>query len=127
MDLFYLKAILRLIDIQDQKGEISYNVNLYSEVVALADVLKDRTFADLDFSELEHTYTYANIRNSWQGILALENPLLAGTYAGTVGASTTGVLKYPFVDWSHHSVIRFRLFFRGVYRPRKWTNLYYKL
>ena len=42
---------LRLIDVQDQEGEISYNVNLYSEVVALADVLKDRTFADLDFTE----------------------------------------------------------------------------
>lgn len=99
------EGYLRLIDVQDKKGEISYNVNLYSEVVALADILKDRTFADLDFTELEHEYTYANIRNSWQGILALENPLLAGTYAGTVGASTTAVLKYPFVDWSHQILL----------------------
>ena len=99
------EGYLRLIDVQDQKGEISYNVNLYSEVIALADVLKDRTFSDLDFSELEHSYTWSNIRNSWQGILALENPLPVGTYAGTAGASTTGVLKYPFVDWSHQILL----------------------
>ena len=95
------EGYMRMIDISDKEGEISYNVNLYSEVTALADVLKDRTFSDLDFAELTHDYTYANIRNSWQGILALTNPLQAGTFAGTVGASTTGVLKYPFVDWNH--------------------------
>ena len=95
------EGYLRLIDIQDKEGEISYDVNLYSEVVALADVLKDRTFSDLDFSELEHAYNYSNIRNSWQGILYLSNPLPTGTYAGTAGASTTAVLRYPFVDWSH--------------------------
>ena len=95
------EGYLRMIDITDKEGEISYNVNLYSEVVALADVLGDRTFADLDFKELKHEYNYSNIRNSWQGILALLNPLLPGTFAGTVGASTTGVLRYPFVDWNH--------------------------
>ena len=32
---------LRLIDVKDKEGEISYSVNLYSEVIALADTLKD--------------------------------------------------------------------------------------
>ena len=32
------EGYLRLIDISDKDGEISYNVNLYSEAVALADV-----------------------------------------------------------------------------------------
>ena len=32
--------------------------NLYSEVIALADVLKDKTFNDMDFMELEHDYNY---------------------------------------------------------------------
>ena len=95
------EGYLRLIDAKDKEGEISYNVNLYSEVIALADVLKDRTFSQLDFSELTHDYTYSNIRNSWQGILDLTNPLPTGTFAGTPGASTTGVLKYPFIDWNH--------------------------
>ena len=95
------EGYLRMITIIEQNGEISYNVNLYSDVIALADILKDQTFADLDFSELAHSYNYTNIRNSWQGILDLTNPLPVGTFAGVAGASTTGVLKYPFIDWTH--------------------------
>ena len=95
------QGYLRLIDIQEKKGETSYNVNLYSEAIALADLLEDRTFNEIDFSELAHAYTYTEIRNSWEGILALTNPLPTGTFAGTAGASTTDVLRYPFVDWSH--------------------------
>jgi hypothetical protein len=95
------EGYLRLIDIQDKKGEISYNVNLYSEVIALADFLKERKFKDLDFSELNHRYNYTQIKNSWLDILGLDNALPTGTYAGTAGATTTGVLKYPFVDWEH--------------------------
>lgn len=99
------EGYLRLIDIQDKQGEISYNVNLYSEVIALADVLGERTFSDLNFSELSHDYNYTEIKNSWQGALGLTNPLPVGTFAGTAGASTTGVLRYPFVDWNHQFTI----------------------
>jgi hypothetical protein len=94
---------LRLIDVQDQEGEISYNVNLYSEVVALADVLKDRTFADLDFTELEHEYNKGNIKNSWYN-----SPSVGITYTNP---STSGyrdannTVKYPFVDWSHQILL----------------------
>ena len=95
------QGYLRLIDIQEKQGETSYNVNLYSEAIALADLLEDRTFSDLDFSELTHDYNYTEIRNSWEGILALTSPLPVGTFAGTAGASTTDVLRYPFVDWNH--------------------------
>ena len=95
------EGYLRLIDVKDKEGEISYNVNLYSEVIALADVLKDRTFSQLDFSELNHLYNYSNIRNSWQGILDLINPLPSDSFAGSTGATTTNVLKYPFIDWNH--------------------------
>ena len=77
------QGYLRLIEIQEKQGEISYNVNLYSEAIALADFLEDRTFKDLDFSELTHQYTYTQIRNSWEGILGLTSPLPVGTFAGT--------------------------------------------
>jgi hypothetical protein len=36
------KGYLRIIDIVNQEGEISYNVNLYSEGIALADTLKEK-------------------------------------------------------------------------------------
>ena len=99
------EGYLRLIEITDKNGEISYNINLYSEAVALADVLKDKTFNDLDLSELNGTYTYANIRNSWQGQWALTNPLPANTVAGTGGDTDTNVIKYPFVDWAHGYIV----------------------
>ncbi len=93
---------LRLIDIINKDGEISYNVNLFSEAVALSEILKDKKLKDLDLNELEHDYTITNVTNSWTGVLALTNALPADTLAGTAGASTTGVLKYPFCNWENN-------------------------
>ena len=93
---------LRLIDIQDKEGEISYNVNLYAQTIALADTLKNKTFENINFSELEHAYDKDSIKGSWYtNGLPLINPLPIGTYAGTEEAYLTDVLKYPFVDWTH--------------------------
>jgi len=99
------EGYLRLLDVTDKEGEISYNVNLYSEVVALADFLKDREFSDLDFSELEHDYNKTEIQRSWQGILELTNNLPVGTFAGVAGTNITGVVRYPFVDWNHQWLV----------------------
>ena len=95
------KGYLRLLDVTDKLGEISYNVNLYSEVVALADILKDRAFRDLDFTELAHAYNKDNIKNSWND---------SGTGITYLNASTSGfrnafsTVKYPFVDWNHQFI-----------------------
>ena len=88
------EGYLKLIDIQDQLGEISYNINLYSEVIALADVLKEKTFSDLNFSELKHDYNRTNIKASWSTGVTYTN-------AGTSGFRNANTLKYPFVDWNH--------------------------
>jgi hypothetical protein len=103
------EGYLRLINIKDKDGEISYNVNLYSEVIALADILKAQTFAELDFDELSHDYNYTNIRESWDGNLPLLNPLSSSSfaYSASLGVNNTGVLKYPFIDWSHQYVVNF--------------------
>jgi hypothetical protein len=92
------EGYLRVLDIQDKEGEISYNVNLYSEVISFADTLKDKTFSQLDFTELEHLYNKTNIKLSW-------NDSVTGiTYTNS---STSGfrndfkTVKYPFVDWNH--------------------------
>lgn len=94
------EGYLRLIDITDKLGEISYNVNLYSEAIALADFLKEKTFKDISFTELEHGYGKTNIKYSWN-----ESPNTGIIYAN---ANTSGfrsdndTLKYPFVDWDHN-------------------------
>jgi len=89
------EGYLRMLDITDKEGEISYNVNLYSEVVALADTLKDRTFRDLDFTELKHGYNFSNIRNTWVDNNIFTNP-------STSGFRSSSTVKYPFVDWNHN-------------------------
>jgi len=89
------EGYLRLIDIQDKEAEISYNVNLYSEVVALADVLGDKTFSDLDFTELSHDYNITNIQATWTGAgVTYSNP-------STSGFRAADTVKYPFVAWTH--------------------------
>ena len=93
------EGYLRLIDIQDKKGEISFNVNLYSEAVALADILKEREFYDLDFSELDHGYTRTNIQLSWSGGLSYTN-------TGTSGFRDGGTVRYPFCDWEHQYIVQ---------------------
>ena len=96
------EGYLRMLDISDKSGETSYNVNLYSEVVALADVLGDKTFSELDFSELEHEYNKTQIQYSWND---------AGTGITYTNPSTSGfrdandTVKYPFVDWTHQQLI----------------------
>ena len=97
------EGYLRMLDISEKDGEISYNVNLYAEVTALADTLGERTFSDLDFSELEHDYNISNITDSWDGLLPVA-ALPISSFAnntGVAGATTTNVLKYPNVDWNH--------------------------
>tara|TARA_R110000824_G_scaffold241856_2_gene430614 strand:- start:468 stop:3218 length:2751 start_codon:yes stop_codon:yes gene_type:complete len=106
------EGYLRLIDVKEQDGEISYNVNLYSDMIALADTLKDLTFSDLDFSELEHDYTRDTIEASWEGTGAGQGlPLLSAlpnssfAYDAVTGVNNTQVLKYPFIDWEHQYIM----------------------
>ena len=93
-------GLLKLIDITDKNGEISYNVNLYSNTTSLKEILEQRKLGELDLAELEHDYTHTNIINSFTGVLSLSSALVTGSFAGTAGATTTDVLKYPLCDWS---------------------------
>lgn len=93
------EGYLRLIDIQDKKGEISFNINLYSEAIALADILKDRDFSALNLSELNHAYTRNTIQASWSGTLSYSN-------AGTSGFRNGGTVRYPFCDWDHQYIVQ---------------------
>ena len=96
------EGFLRLLDVTDKEGEISYNVNLYSEVIALADYLKDFNFKSLDFTELEHEYNKSEIKRSWND---------SGTGITYTNPSTSGfrnafsTVKYPFVDWTHQLLV----------------------
>ena len=51
--------------VTDNKGENVYNIVVVNETVDFGTLIKDTTFADLDFSSLNHDYTYGNITGSW--------------------------------------------------------------
>ena len=123
------EGYLQLNDISIKDGAITYNVTIYSEVVNLKDSIGDKVFRDLDLTELNHLYTSNNVENSWTGILNLFNPLPANSFAGTVGATTTSVLKYPMVNWAGHGTNTLGNFF-SPYLPdyfRPWVNALYLL
>ena len=90
------EGYLRMIDIIDKEGEISYNVNLYSEAVALADTLAEKTFNDLDFSELEHAYDFTQIKKSFDDNIGVD--YLSPATSIFRNALT---IKYPFCSWNH--------------------------
>lgn len=115
---------MRLINVQEKNGEISYNINLYSEPTTFCDFLKARTIANMDLSELGHLYNWENVEKSWQapGVL-LTAPLLAGSYAGAVGAMNTEVLKYPFINWTGRYEMGHLHKFSGVQEPKEiWSD-----
>ena len=96
------EGYLRMLDITDKLGEISYNVNLYAEVVAFADTLQDRLFSDLSFEELEHDYNRTEIENSWNNAgtgIAYTNPNTSGF------RDNNSTVKYPFIDWNHQIIV----------------------
>ena len=99
--IILFEGYLRLIDVIDKEGEKSYNVNLYSDNIALADVLKDRVFRDIGLEELEHKYDRTNIQNSWNADAS------AGSAINWSNSNISGfrtdydTLKYPFCDWNH--------------------------
>ncbi|QDP68028.1 MAG: hypothetical protein GOVbin3264_9 [Prokaryotic dsDNA virus sp.] len=102
------EGYLRLIDIDENNEEISYNVNLYTDTVSLADTLKEKKFKDIDFSELYHSYNKTNIKNSWESDtgITLTNAITTDSFAyggASLGTSKTNVVKYPFVKWNGDS------------------------
>ena len=91
---------LKMINVQEKDGQISYNVNLYSEPTTFCDYLKAAVIGDLDLDELGHEYHFDNCEDSWTAPgLELSNPLPAGTLAGTPGSINTEVIKYPLINW----------------------------
>ena len=101
---------MKLINVQEKDGQVSYNVNLYSEPTTFCDYLKKRKLSDLNLDELAHDYDFDNITDSWTsawnpGIqlhnpLAPNSPAIISDFAYNSGITDrTYVIKYPMVNW----------------------------
>lgn len=95
---------MRLINVQVKDGQISYNINLFSEPTTFCDFLKVRVLGDLDIDELGHDLAQVQVESSWDDTigLPLSQPLNTNSFAydPALGTLNTNVLKYPFINWN---------------------------
>ena len=62
------KGVLRLLQINIDKGFIEYECAVFGELGGFANTIGNKKIEDLDFSEYDHDWTFANITNSWDNI-----------------------------------------------------------
>lgn len=58
-------GVLRMMKINSKDGEITYEVNMFGRLRDILHELGDKTLADLDFSDYDHTWNRTSIENSW--------------------------------------------------------------
>jgi hypothetical protein len=91
IDIF--TGYLQLNDIVSKNDNVSYEITLFSSTTNLKDDLSSKKLRDLDLTELAHTYSEVDIKQSWDDNLTYIN-------AGTSGYRTGGTIKYPFIRWN---------------------------
>ena len=82
-----LDGVMFLNSINEKQNEYTYNVTIFSTSVGLLDALGESTIADLNFEDIEHDFTIANIQasNTTTGVTL------------SAGGTSTAVM-YPLVD-----------------------------
>jgi hypothetical protein len=106
IDIF--NGYLQLNDIIHVGKNISYEITIFSTSITIKDILSNKSFRDLDLSELDHIYNEEIIIDSWTypgnlGVL-LSTVLPAGTFAGTPGSDRSDIVKYPLCLWNNEYV-----------------------
>ena len=79
-------GVLRMSKINNKEGDILYEVNMFGRLRDILDALGDKTLADLDFDDYDHTWNQANIEGSW---------------ARTEWVSGAQNYVYPLVDYGY--------------------------
>ncbi len=58
-------GIIRLINIKNKQGEITYEVNLFGKLKDILFALGDKLIEDIDFSDYNHQYNQTQVFDSW--------------------------------------------------------------
>jgi hypothetical protein len=94
---------LRLTDIDiDTFGNIRYNCAVTTSLSILKTTLSEKYLTDLDFTELQHRYSWTTIDNSW--IVGDNAPELYNTTTNTFYQQPQGYGRgymYPFIDYGY--------------------------
>jgi hypothetical protein len=89
------KGTLRILEIVIDKETIEYQCSVVGELGGFINQLGNKRLEDLDFSAYDHTYSVANITNSWDNVggSGYYYPLID---YGNVSTGTYGVAKKDF-------------------------------
>jgi hypothetical protein len=58
-------GVIRMMKINNTGGDITYEVNVFGRLRDILHELGDKTLADLNFDDYDHTYNRTNIEDSW--------------------------------------------------------------
>jgi hypothetical protein len=88
-------GVLRMSKINNLEGNIVYEVNVFGRLRDILDALGDKTLAELDFDDYDHTWNRANLEDSWTRTEWVEGgdnyvyPLVDYGEGGFFGAGST--------------------------------------
>ena len=98
-------GVLRLIKINNKNGDITYETNVFGRLRDILHTLGDKTLAELNFDDYNHTWNNTNIATSWSrtdwvdGANNYVYPLVDYGY-------TTDGITYPLVSFKPAIFIR---------------------
>ena len=98
-------GVLRLIKINNKNGDITYETNVFGRLRDILHTLGDKTLAELNFDDYDHTWNNTNIASSWDrtdwvdGANNYVYPLVDYGY-------TTDSITYPLVSFKPAIFIR---------------------
>lgn len=98
-------GVLRLSKVNNVQGGITYDVNVFGRLRDILHELGDKTLADLDFDDYDHTWNNLNITNTWSSTQWVEG---ANNYVYPLvdyGYSTDGI-SYPLLNFKPAVYIR---------------------
>ena len=82
-----LEGVMFLNSIKESEKDFIYNITVFDKVVGFLDALGESTIADLDFEDIEHEKTIANIQAS-----------NTSTGVTLTGGGTSTAVMYPLID-----------------------------
>jgi hypothetical protein len=96
-----LRGSLRVTKVKiDKYGNIIYQTVITGAVIDFKEILADKKLEDLDFSDLAHTYSYANIKQSWtQATQRYDVTRPANDRFINVPFKKGSGYVYPFIDY----------------------------
>jgi hypothetical protein len=114
------KGTLRILEIVIDKETIEYQCSVFGELGGFINQLGNKRLEDLDFSAYDHTYSVANISNSWDnaGGSGYYYPLID---YGNVSTGTYGTAKKDFQYTTFRPALYVKEYIQKIFAGTDYT------